>query len=61
MSAEFKEKLRTLSFVGAPVASKVTYDKTDVSVVRTTEKNESQDICVRMDGPVTPHWKDDVR
>lgn len=57
MSTEFKEKIRSLSFVGAPVASKVTYDHTDTAVVRTTEKNESKDIAVHMGTPVTPHWK----
>lgn len=59
MSAEYREKLRSLSFVGTPVLQKVTHDHIDNGVVRTTEKNETQDITVMLDKPVTPHWKGD--
>lgn len=61
LSAEYREKLRSLSFVGTPVPSKVTFDHTDTAVVRTTEKDETQDIHVAVDRPVTPHWKDDAQ
>lgn len=56
--SEYRDKLRSLSFVGTPVASKVTTDHTDTAVVTTTEKNESQDVHVSLDRPVTPHWKE---
>lgn len=58
MSAEYREKLRSLSFVSTPVTSKVTKDRTDTAWVKTTEKDESQDIHVSLDKPVTPHWKE---
>lgn len=51
----FKEKLRSLSFVGRPTASKRTVDHTDVAVVTTTTKDESQDVHVRMTEAVRPH------
>lgn len=61
MSTEYRDKLRSLSFRGTPVASKVTYDHTDTTVVRTTEKNESQDIHVAVNEPVRAHRSDYVK
>lgn len=51
----FQEKLRSLSFVGRPTASKKTIDHTDQAVVTTTTKDESQDVHVLMRDAVRPH------
>lgn len=55
MSVEFQEKLRSLSFVGRPTASKRTVDHTDTAVVTTTTKDESQDVHVAMRDAIRPH------
>lgn len=55
MGVEFQDKLRSLSFVGRPTASKKTVDHTDTAVVTTTTKDESQDVHVRMRDAVRPH------
>lgn len=55
MSAEFKEKLRSLSLIGKPTSSKVIVDHTDTAVVHTTVKNESQDVRVVLNDAVRPH------
>lgn len=51
----FQAKLRSLSFVGRPTASKRTVDHTDTAVVTTTTKDESQDVHVHMRDAVRPH------
>lgn len=61
MSEEFKEKLRSLSFVGQPVGQKVTVDRTDTAWVKTTEKNESQDVHVTLTDAVRPHTPEMTR
>lgn len=59
--SEYRDKLRSLAFVGKPVPSKVTVDHTDTAVVRTTEKSESQDVHVVMNDPVRPHCQEMTR
>lgn len=54
---EFREKLRSLSFVGRPTTSKKIVDHTDTAVVETTVKDESQDVHVVMNDCIRPHWK----
>lgn len=55
MSVEFQDKLRSLSLIGKPTASKKTVDHTDTAVVTTTTKDESQDVHVAMRDAVRPH------
>lgn len=54
-SVEFREKLRSLSFVGKKTSSKTIVDHTDTAVVHTTVKDESQDVRVVMNDAVRPH------
>lgn len=55
MSAEFKEKLRSLSLIGKSTPSKVIVDHTDTAVVHTTVKDESQDVRIVINDAVRPH------
>lgn len=52
---EFQEKLRSLSFMGTKTESKQIVDHTDTAVVRTTVKDESQDVHVVLRDAVRPH------
>jgi hypothetical protein len=53
--AEFVEKLRSIQFLGHRTPSKTMVDHTDTAVVRTTVKDESQDVHVVMNDAVRPH------
>lgn len=55
MSAEFKEKLRSLNFGHRPTEKKTTVDRTDTAWVTTTEKSDSQDVHVALTDAVRPH------
>ena len=56
--SEYRDKLRSLAFVGQRVPSKVTVDHTDTAIVRTTEKAESQDVHLILNDAVRPHRED---
>lgn len=48
-------RAKGLSFVAKPTPSKTIVDHTDTAVVRTTVKDESQDVHVVMSDCVRPH------